>query len=119
APAEAIESAEGRVLLVLDRPGATVVPQLLVRQADQPLEVALPEVLRRGIAAGLQVADPARDRALAVGRHGMALVAPRSTARPVIAADCNRPPTPAPAGGIRKTSGKPGRPRFFPNHEPR
>jgi hypothetical protein len=69
APAEAVEGAEGRVLLVLDRPRTAVVLELPLRQADEPLEVALPEALRRGIPAGLQVADPARDRALASGFH--------------------------------------------------
>ena len=60
AATEAIEGAEGHILLVLDRPRAAVVPELLARQENEPLEVALPEVLCRGITAGSQVADPAQ-----------------------------------------------------------
>src|SRR5262249_17739407 len=90
APAEAVEGTQRRVLLVLASPRTAGVLELLPRQANEPLEVALPEVLRRGIPAGLQAADPARDRTLALGFHRMA--SPRRPVRqsaPIFEVDCN------------------------------
>ena len=44
-------------------------------------EVALPEVLRRGVAAGPEVADSAGDRAVVLGRHGPSSCSVREHAR--------------------------------------
>ena len=67
AAAEAVEGAQGRILLILDRPGPPRGAESGAGEMDQAIEVALPEVLGGGVAAGLQVADPARDRAVVLG----------------------------------------------------
>src|SRR5262249_12813339 len=57
--AEAVEGAERHVLLVGD--GAAGGPQALPGQAHELREIALPEPLRAGLGAGLQLRDPERD----------------------------------------------------------
>ena len=44
-------------------------PELGAGEVDEAVEVPLPEVLGGGVAAGLEVADPAGDRATLVGSH--------------------------------------------------
>src|SRR5262249_43188726 len=60
AAAEAVEGAEGHVLLVGGEARAAL--ELLPGQADQPPEVALPELLGRGRVAGLELPEPVGDR---------------------------------------------------------
>ena len=100
APAEAVEGAEGDVLLVGRAPGHR--PELRPGQADEPVEVALPEALGRGIAAGLRVANPAGDRTLALGSQGMAsqLRTDRQGA-PLFAVDWSSVRPPPREGGIQ------------------
>ena len=43
---------------------------VLSGEVDEAVEIPLPEVLRDGVAAGLAVADPARDGAVVFVRHG-------------------------------------------------
>src|SRR5262249_37746822 len=64
----AVEGAEGGVLLVGLGPAPAGGPDLATRQADPPVEVALPERLGGRQVAGLQRAEPAGNRAL-VARH--------------------------------------------------
>ena len=66
AGAEAVEGAQGRILLVAAHIAAAARAELLASQAHHPGEVALPELLRRRHVPSLQPADPARDRALVV-----------------------------------------------------
>src|SRR5262249_33658277 len=56
ATAEAVEGAEGHVLLVGGAAGRAF--QLLAGQSDEPLEIALPQLLRSRGVPGLQPADP-------------------------------------------------------------
>src|SRR5262249_61933711 len=58
--AEAVEGAEGHVLLVGGGPPEPAQP--LPGQFDEPAEVALPEGLGGVVLAGLELADPVRDR---------------------------------------------------------
>src|SRR5262249_34168754 len=59
--AEAGEGGQGHVLLVGGPAGRSA--QARPGQEDQPSEVALPELLRRGVVAGLESVQPVRDRA--------------------------------------------------------
>src|SRR5262249_26027846 len=65
-PAEGVEGAEGRVLLV-GRPAAGP-PEPGPGQLDQLTKVALPQGLGSVRVAGAELAEPARDRSL--WRHG-------------------------------------------------
>ena len=64
---------ESRVLFVLDRPGPARRAEPGAGEADEAVEVALPEVLGGGVAAGLEVAYRVRDGAVVLGRHGTPL----------------------------------------------
>src|SRR5437016_4453274 len=59
--AEAMERAEGHVLLIGGAARHPLEPQ--ARQLDHLLEVTLPEFLGRGRLAGLELPDPVGDRA--------------------------------------------------------
>src|SRR5262249_27739970 len=63
APADAVDGAQGGVLLVLDHPRPGESPTPSAGQPHQRLEVALPELARVVRVARLQVTDPARDGA--------------------------------------------------------
>ena len=69
---------------------------------------ALPEMLRGGVAAGLEVADPAGHRAVVLDRHG--IPSAMCGARPH--AYCNHP-----GGGSDRKRREAG--DFFPSHGPR
>src|SRR5439155_16610795 len=59
-PTEASEGTEGHILLVGGAPRSIL--QSLARQAHQPLEIALPKLLRRGGIPGPKLPDPVSDR---------------------------------------------------------
>jgi hypothetical protein len=63
---EAVEGAEGHVLLVSH--AARGAAELLSGQADQAMEVALPEMLGGGAVARAELINPGRNAA--GGRHG-------------------------------------------------
>ena len=69
AGAEAVEGAQGRILLVAAHVAAAACAKLLAGQAHHPGEVTLPELLRRRLVPRLEPANPARDRALVVRHH--------------------------------------------------
>jgi hypothetical protein len=57
---EAVEGTQGHIFLVGRAPGRAL--ELFACQSDQALEIALPEGLGGGLIAGLELADPVRDR---------------------------------------------------------
>jgi hypothetical protein len=69
-----------RGVIILDGPGPVRRAEADAGEMDEAVEVALPEVLRGGVAAGPEVADPAGDRAVVPGCHGTHPGVPKCTA---------------------------------------
>src|SRR5262245_31881439 len=72
--AEAVEGAEGHVLLIGRALGRG--PESLARQADQPVEVSLPEESGGRVVARPEVGEISGDGALALGPHGCLPIRP-------------------------------------------
>ena len=83
---DAVEGTEGRVLFVGLAPGQP--PEFRAGQADEFVEIPLPEALRSLVVAGLQGADPVGD-----GSWGSSLMrtspGPAGAAAPTEDVDCN------------------------------